>query len=154
MHVREATDRDEAELVSELLVPSYRESESIAPEFNALNETALDDVDASYWLDDDDRILFVGVEAGALVGHVSGTVVTEPPIYERDRRIHVDGLYVKPDHRRGGVASALLQRIEQWGSDRGCEYVGVAVHVDNDRARELYDQRYTPTYRSYRATIE
>lgn len=154
MHVREATSADADALVSELLVPSYRASERVDSEFNRLDEDALETADPSYWLDEDDRVLFVAVEDDDLIGHVSGVIVDEPPIYERDQRVHIDGLYVITEYRRQGVATALIDRIEQWARTRSCDYLGVAVHVDNEAARRLYEREFTPKLRSYRRRIE
>jgi GNAT superfamily N-acetyltransferase len=154
MHIREATQDDEAEIVDELLLPSFEYDEAIDPSFNELDEDALAAVGCGYWLDADERTLFVAVEDGELIGHVSGNEVAEPPIYARESRVHIDGLYVKEKHRRSGVASRLLDRIEQWARNRGCELLGVAAHIENDGARRLYESAFTRKFLSYRRRIE
>jgi GNAT superfamily N-acetyltransferase len=153
MHVREATPDDRERIVDELLIPSFKEDEAIDPSFNELAEDALTGADCDYWLDADNRILFVAVEDEQFIGHISGNEVDEPPIYARDSRVHIDGLYVKQQHRRSGVASRLLERIEAWARERGCEYLGVAAHKDNDGARQLYETEFNLKFLSYRRAI-
>lgn len=154
MQVREATHDDEPSVVDELIHPSYRESETIAPGFNALVEDAVAEADCGRWLDHDDRVLFVAERDGELVGHVSGLLTEAPDIYERDQQCHIDGLYVKPDHRRQGIASDLVDRMVAWAGARDCEYLGVTVHVANEAARRLYDDRFDLTFYSYRQPLE
>lgn len=43
MHVREATHDDRERIVDELLIPSFKEDETIDPSFNELAENALTD---------------------------------------------------------------------------------------------------------------
>jgi ribosomal protein S18 acetylase RimI-like enzyme len=154
MQIREATTDDEPTLTDELLHPGYRSSEEYAPDFNELDDEAVADADGSRWLDQDDRILFVAEDDGELTGHVSGILTDAPPIFDRGRQLHVDGLYVKPAFRREGVADRLLERIEDWAQTRDCEYVGVTVHVENDAAKRLYDDRYERTFYSYRRKLD
>ena len=153
MQTREATPADAQTVKSELLVPGFRETTAADPGFSELDEDGVADVDVSRWLDDDDRVLFVAESDGDLVGHISGGRHDSPPIYTRGARTHVDGLYVKPDYRREGVASALFDRIEEWATERGCEYIGVSAHVDNDAAVEMYDDTFERKYISYRRRL-
>lgn len=150
MQIREANAGDEPALSERLLRPSYRESAEVAPAYNTLDEAAVADADGSRWLEHDDRALFVATRDGTLVGHVSGITTDAPPIYDRPSQVHIDGLYVVPDARREGIATRLLDRIERWADDRGCGYVGVTVHVANEGARRVYEDRYDRTFHSYR----
>ncbi len=154
MELREATAADEPALSESLLRPAYRDAASVAPEFNALDEEAVAVADAGRWLDHEDRALFVAEADGELVGYASAIQQEPAPIYARGPEAHVDGLYVKPERRREGVARALLDRVEAWAADRGCEHVGVTVHADNEAARALYADRYELTFESYRGRLE
>jgi GNAT superfamily N-acetyltransferase len=154
MQIREATHDDEPAITERLLHPAYRDSADHAPAFNELDEDAIADADASRWLDHDERVIFVAEDEGTLAGYVSGMLTGAPAIYARDQQAGVDGLYVHPDCRRQGVASRLFDRIEAWADDHGCEYVGVTVHVNNDAAKEFYDERFELTFYSYREKLE
>jgi len=50
----------------------------------------------------------------------------------------VDELVVMPEHRRAGVARALLVEAEAWARQRGIGALEVTVWAFNQAARELY----------------
>lgn len=79
--------------------------------------------------------------------------VETPPIYERGPRAHIDGLYVEEAYRRQGIASSLVERVDDWATANGCESLGVTVHVENEAARELYDGEFELKFRSYRREV-
>lgn len=54
---------------------------------------------------------------------------------------YVEALYVAPEERRRGVASALLAAVEAWAAARGCRSVVTHVLRDNDVGRELHRKR-------------
>lgn len=51
---------------------------------------------------------------------------------------HVEDLYVRPGHRRRGVATALLGHVAQAFGERGVVHVALDVDVGNEAARALY----------------
>ncbi|AHG05204.1 hypothetical protein HALDL1_06180 [Halobacterium sp. DL1] len=172
MEIREATPEDAPTTNDELLHPGFRETAAVDPEFSELDEDGVADAGIDRWLDDDDRVVFVaereGVSEGRsesdarherrpsdgdLVGYIAGVRNDSPPIYTRGPHTHVDGLYVKPEFRREGVASALFERIEAWARERDCEYLGVSAHVDNEAAVEMYDDAFERKYVSYRRPV-
>ncbi|WP_435318557.1 GNAT family N-acetyltransferase [Haloarchaeobius sp. TZWSO28] len=140
MQLRNATPADQQRIAQELLVPAYEAAENREPEYSNLTEQARTDPDISYWLDDEDRVLFVAeTDDGDLVGDVSGAVSPTPPIYDRPPVVYCDGLYVKPEYRRDGVATALLDRLVDWGRERDCAFFSLSVHVDNEGARQFFE---------------
>jgi GNAT superfamily N-acetyltransferase len=50
----------------------------------------------------------------------------------------VDELVVMPEHRRAGVARALLAEVDAWARQRGIGALEVTVWAFNQAARELY----------------
>jgi len=50
----------------------------------------------------------------------------------------VDELVVMPEHRRAGVARALLSEVETWARRRGIGALEVTVWAFNQAARDLY----------------
>jgi GNAT superfamily N-acetyltransferase len=154
MQIREATPDDAQTVKQDLLVPGFRESAAVDPAFSELDEDGVADAGIDRWLDDDTRVLFVAeTDDGELAAHISGDRHDSVPIYARGAYASVDGLYVKPEYRREGLASRLFDRIEDWAADRGCEHVGVSAHVDNEAAVELYDDRFERKYVSYRGRV-
>lgn len=57
-----------------------------------------------------------------------------------DRHGYVLALYVDPDHRRQGIATALLHHAQTWAKARGDRQVGLQVFADNPAAIALYQK--------------
>lgn len=153
MQIRDPPFDDRETIREELLLPSFREAERLDPSFSELDEAALDAAGCGYWLDHDDRALFVAEVDGQPAGFVSVSRAESPPVFERGPRAHIDGLYVRPEHRREGVASRLLDRVEAWAATEGCDHLGVSVHEANEAARRLYERRFSLTFLSYRRPV-
>ncbi len=91
-----------------------------------------------------------GVEEGAdadgdaLVGFV--TFGRETGSYTQDvARGVIHNLHVVPDHRRGGVGSALLSAAEATLAARGVDVVALEAMATNDAARAFYRHHgYSP----------
>ncbi|MFL6752077.1 MAG: GNAT family N-acetyltransferase [Sphingomicrobium sp.] len=47
------------------------------------------------------------------------------------RAAYVEDLWVEPEHRRGGVARALLQAVEQWADEQGLSWLGSDAAIGN-----------------------
>jgi GNAT superfamily N-acetyltransferase len=71
----------------------------------------------------------VAWEGDEPLGHVY-LAVTGPP--------EVHDVSVRPEHRRRGVASALIAAAEQETRARGGDRLRIAVGVDNEPAQRLY----------------
>jgi ribosomal-protein-alanine N-acetyltransferase len=66
--------------------------------------------------------------------------------------IHINNLAVLPEHRRSGVASALLQRVLAEGAARGADRATLEVRRSNEAALKLYEKfgfRITAIRRGY-----
>ncbi|BCL36509.1 GNAT family N-acetyltransferase [Nostoc sp. MS1] len=57
-----------------------------------------------------------------------------------DRHAHIFLLYVAPEHRRRGIARALMQYAENWAKQRGDRQIGLQVFQSNPAALNLYNQ--------------
>ena len=55
-----------------------------------------------------------------------------------DRHSHIFMVYVKPNHRRQGIGSALLEKAENWARERGDRQISLQVFLDNENAINLY----------------
>lgn len=152
MQIREPTENESEQIGKELLLPFYREEERLDPEFNRL--TVSEDHDADRWIHDEGRGIFVARIEGELAGVITLGQTEAPPIYERDSVAFLEGLYVKPEFRRQGIAAALLERAENWATDQQCEYIKTKVHAHNDNAISLYEQTFSEKYRSFWKSID
>ena len=59
---------------------------------------------------------------------------------EGDRMTHIFLLYVDPEHRRRGIASALMHHAEDWTKKRGDRKLSLQVFVQNQPALNLYQK--------------
>jgi len=54
--------------------------------------------------------------------------------------IHINNLAVLPEHRRSGVASALIEHVLKEGGARGAHRATLEVRRSNEPARKLYEK--------------
>ncbi len=57
-----------------------------------------------------------------------------------DRIAHIFLLYVAPEHRRKGIAKALMTLGETWAINKGLGAIGLQVFQTNNSALNLYNQ--------------
>ncbi|MDB9528569.1 GNAT family N-acetyltransferase [Oscillatoria sp. CS-180] len=55
-----------------------------------------------------------------------------------DRHSYVLMLYVAPEHRRQGIATALMHHAQDWANARGDHQIGLQVFANNPGAIALY----------------
>lgn len=79
------------------------------------------------------RVAYLATIDGAAAGYIAGHLT---------RRYGCDGelqyLYVTPEYRRTGVASALLRQLAEWFGEQGAERICVDVDADSPGARRFY----------------
>ncbi len=57
-----------------------------------------------------------------------------------DRYGHIFLIYVKPNHRRQGLATVLIQQGQQWVQEQGYHQMGLQVFARNQAALKLYNK--------------
>ncbi len=141
MEIRRFAEEDIAALVDGLWLPFAREMADLDP-YNALAENPRGDALAyrRERLSDDAAATFVA-DDGGLVGYTAVSYADSPPVFARGPAASVEEVYVTPERRGEGVATALLSRVEGWARERGCERITLSVNVDNEAARGLYEDR-------------
>lgn len=55
-----------------------------------------------------------------------------------ERYAHIFLLYVTPEHRCRGIASALMHQAQEWAKTRGDRQIGLQVFPHNQPALKLY----------------
>ena len=86
----------------------------------------------------DTVIALVAMEGNELIGGLVAYVLDK---LEQERsEIYIYDLAVAEDHRRGGVATALIGRLQQIASDIGAWVVYVQADHGDDPAIALYDK--------------
>jgi len=51
---------------------------------------------------------------------------------------YVEGIYVKPEYRKKGVAKALIKIAEQWSKKRGCKELGSDTELRNKNSQKFH----------------
>lgn len=51
---------------------------------------------------------------------------------------YIEGIYVKPEYRRKGIARKLVAEGEKWFKAQGCRQVGSDIYIDNQTSYEFH----------------
>ena len=92
-----------------------------------------DQLDA--FLADPNHVMMLACHGDRLVGFASGTVLYHP---DKDPTLFVNEVSVSETHRRDGIATELMTRLQDCANALGCTSVWVATEDDNAPARALY----------------
>jgi ribosomal protein S18 acetylase RimI-like enzyme len=63
-------------------------------------------------------------------------------------------IYVHPDYWGEGAGSAMLERVEDWATDRGAERLRLVVLADNEVGNAFYERHGYPTVGSRESEFE
>lgn len=80
-----------------------------------------------WWVMDEHKLRVACLWMGIAIDQSSGR-----------RHAHIFLLYVKPEHRRQGIARSLMQVAEAWAIQRGDRQIGLQVFSHNQPAVNLY----------------
>ncbi|WP_430503515.1 N-acetyltransferase family protein [Haloparvum sp. PAK95] len=140
MKIRQARSDDAVSIVDELWIAFAREMAK-ADQYNALasdfRTNAIEHRKEK--LSQENYCAHLAVEDSVLVGFVAGEVQPSPPVFERGATLRINEVYVRPDWRRQGIASELLEALEAWADKREYDTVSLSVNADNHAAKALYE---------------
>ena len=85
----------------------------------------------------DNLTLVADHEGDGVVGVISGRVVTNTH-YVPSRAGSVDQAFVRQDHRRGGVGTALMAALCSFFSAQGVDHLSLRYVVGNDEAASFW----------------
>lgn len=91
-------------------------------------------------IDAPDCIVLTAERDGMLVGHLVGYTTASSPTRQPVTYAVLRSLYVLIDHRRSGVAEALIEEFVGWASAKGCVEVHVDSYAANVGAHALYER--------------
>lgn len=100
--------------------------------------TDADPEDVLEWTGEDDYHLFGGFVDGEIVG-VAGVLVQH--VLHHARHAWLYDLVVDEPRRSEGYGSELIEFVENWADERGCEYVALASPLAKDGVHEYYEDR-------------
>lgn len=87
-----------------------------------------------------DQAIFLAARAGDIAGIGRCVDSKGSPLLLPDRYCYVTSVYVKPEHRRHRVLSALMEHIEDWATRRGLGELRLHNSVLHAHARAAWDQ--------------
>lgn len=140
MELRSAESSEAAKIVRELWLSLAREMENVS-DYNRLEDNL--DLESTIehkkdTIRSENSYMFVAEEGEEMIGFISAKIEESIPIFARGDKLKIDEMYVRPEFRREGVASELMDRVEETAEDKDVETLELSVDVENDSAQELY----------------
>lgn len=87
-------------------------------------------------LSSDTFVALAAFDGGQLVGGLAAYVLRK---FERPRReVYIYDLAVAESHRRRGIATALIRRLQRWGREAGAYVIFVQADYGDEPAVALY----------------
>jgi ribosomal protein S18 acetylase RimI-like enzyme len=111
--------------------------------YDELNELVYADAEAvpedgfRAHLDDDEVTEYLIVDDGETIGFLT-LRESEHPSREYARSLRIVNLAIDEGHRNRGHGTAVVERVEEWGRERGCDRLEVPCEWENDGARRFY----------------
>jgi ribosomal protein S18 acetylase RimI-like enzyme len=91
-----------------------------------------------------DALWVLALDGDEAVGLLIAETHLEPPIFRRRYWLELSALYVRPSHRRYGVARQLVDHLSAWAEARGLDAIQLYVSAANVGAKDFYArQGYT-----------
>jgi aminoglycoside 6'-N-acetyltransferase I len=76
-------------------------------------------------------VLLAEDDQGSVVGFAELSIRPFAEGCQTDRVAYLEGWFVQPEARRGGVGRTLLKAVEDWGRSQGCSELASDADVDN-----------------------
>jgi len=101
----------------------------------------------------DDRLYLLAQTDSGIAGFLEGKISDIHEVFAPKNVFHISVVYVIPECRLHGVATALVRDALRWASAQGCREADLNVLVNNANARGLYEKLGFEIYR-YALRIE
>lgn len=86
-----------------------------------------------------DTLVLVAVADDAVVGHLTG-VLSQGSETRPGRMATLRSMFVRPEHRSGGVGATLATEFRAWAADSGAERMTVTAYATNEAAQRFYQR--------------
>jgi GNAT superfamily N-acetyltransferase len=86
---------------------------------------------------DPDAVLLVAEDRGEVVGMAAGHI-HRPSSFSGELAVELSSVYVRPSHRRQGVARALAAKVARFARTRGVERITIKTFAQNQEALEAW----------------
>ncbi|WP_369032737.1 GNAT family N-acetyltransferase [Streptomyces adonidis] len=90
-------------------------------------------------LDDPARLVLAVEHAGAVVGHLTGSL-TEPTAMRPVKAATLISVYVRPAHRSSGAGARLVDAFVRWAGEQGAAHAEVTAYAANTDAIRFYER--------------
>lgn len=136
--IRRAQPADQ-ETVGDLWVQLLDEQDELEDRFG-IAEDARErwDNDFPTWFDDETYRVYVAEVDDEIVGFATAHRWGPPPIYEESSEVYLDELYVRPDDRREGIGTQLVNAVRNWADRVGARRIRLNVLSANEDARAFW----------------
>ena len=85
-----------------------------------------------------DRLYLIAELENSEIGLLEGKIIELPDVFTSLNSFHIRVVYVAPNARRRGVATALVREALRWAAKQSCREADLNVLSKNDMARGLY----------------
>jgi aminoglycoside 6'-N-acetyltransferase I len=84
--------------------------------------------------------VFVALVRYRAVGFVEVSLRDDIDTIAPQRAGYVEGIYVEPSHKNGGLGRALIQSAEDWTRDQGADRLAAEAYADNFESVAFHEQ--------------
>lgn len=136
--VRRAQPADQA-AVGDLWMQLLDEQNALEDRFGVA-EDARDrwDNDFPMWLEDETYRVYVAEGEDEITGFATAHRWGPPPIYAERSEVYLDELYVRPDDRREGCGTQLVDAVRDWTDRIGAQRLRLNVLAANKAGRAFW----------------
>ncbi len=154
LEIRKANARD-SELIVRFLRAALQDMEAAGGHEVNSDERFWRDFTAKVfrYIQHNDRLYLLAQIENEVVGYLEGKSSALHEVFAPKRNFHLNIIYVVPEARRTGVASALVRTALQWAAERGCRQANLNVLANNRNAEGFYKKVGFSVYR-YEMSIQ
>ena len=82
--------------------------------------------------------IFIAEEDNEIVGFILISKSKSDDIHDFDYYGMMHYMFIKPTHRKKGIASALFKKSKDWFKKKKLKYINLNVNVNNKKAQKIY----------------
>jgi GNAT superfamily N-acetyltransferase len=90
------------------------------------------------WIRSKKAKIFVAEVDGSIVGFMIATINKIASVYEHEKEIHIEGIFIRKGFRRKGIGKKFFEEAERWAKDKGIYSIGLTVLLKNKDAFSAY----------------
>ena len=139
IQIRNANDRD-CELIFQFLRATLQDMEAAGGHIVNSDETFWRNFTAKVvrTIQHNDQLYLLAQTGNVVVGYLEGKSSALHEVFAPKRNFHFNAIYVVPEARNQGIATALVQKALRWATEQGCQEADLNVLVNNSNAKGLY----------------